>query len=137
MIAIICLDDRNGMCFNRRRQSRDACLRERVREMARGSRLWMAPYSAEQFSGEGDAPICVSESFLEETGEGDYAFVEDRALAPFADKLERLVVFRWNRVYPSDQYFDLELTKAPWRKTEEEDFSGTSHQRITMEVYVR
>ena len=137
MIAIICLDDRNGMCFNRRRQSRDACLRERAQEMAQVGRLRIAPYSAEQFSGEGDAPICASESCLEEAGEGDYAFVEDRALAPFADKLERLVVFRWNRVYPADRYFDLDLAKGPWRKTEAVDFPGKSHARITMEVYTR
>ena len=70
-------------------------------------------------------------------GSGDCVFVEDRALAPFAERLEQLVVFRWNRVYPGDRYLDLDLAKGPWRKTEEQDFPGKSHERITMEVYTR
>ena len=137
MVAIVCLDDKNGMCFNGRRQSRDVCLRSCVMDLAKGKRLWMSPYSAEQFAEAEGGQICVSTSFLEEAGPGDYAFVEDRALAPFAEKLEKLVVFRWNRVYPGDQYLDLDLTKGPWRKTEERDFPGKSHERITMEVSTR
>ena len=135
MIAIVCLDDRNGMSFNRRRQSRDACLRQKVLELAEGSRLWMSPYSAEQFGPEGEGRIHVSDSFLEKAGKGDYVFVEDRALAPFAAELEKLIVFRWNRMYPGDRYLDLDLTNGPWRKTSERDFPGKSHERITMEVY--
>lgn len=137
MIAVVCLDDKNGMSFNHRRQSQDACLRACVIDMAKGSRLWMAPYSAEQFGAEGAGQIRVSGSFLEEAGKGDYAFVEDRELAPFVDKLEKLVVFRWNRVYPGDRYLDLDLTGGAWHKKETRDFSGKSHERITMEVYVR
>ena len=137
MIAVVCLDDKNGMCFNHRRQSRDACLRSRVIAMARGSRLWMTPYSAEQFAGEDNGTICVSEACLEKAGKGDYVFVEDRALAPFAEKLEKLVVFRWNRTYPGDRYFDLDLSGGQWHKTETGDFPGKSHERITMEVYAR
>ena len=137
MIAIVCLDDRNGMCFNHRRQSRDACLRAWVMDMTKGSRLWMSPYSAEQFAREGEGKICVSEAFLEQAGKGDYVFVEDRLLAPWAEKVEKLVVFRWNRVYPGDQYFDLDLAEGQWHKTETRDFPGKSHERITMEVYTR
>lgn len=137
MIAIVCLDDRGGMGFNGRRQSRDARLRQKVLELTAGSRLWMAPCSAEQFGPEGAGRICVSAAFLEEAGSGDYVFVEDRALAPFAERLEQLVVFRWNRVYPADRYFDLDLTRGPWQKTEAVDFPGKSHRRTTMEVYTR
>ena len=68
MIAIVCLDDRDGMGFNGRRQSRDVRLREKVLEMAAGRRLWMAPCSADQFGPEGEGRICVSASFLEEAG---------------------------------------------------------------------
>ncbi len=137
MIAVVCLDDRNGMSFNHRRQSRDACLRRRLLDMTAGRRLWMSPGSAAQFSPEDADRLQVSETFLNEAGPGDYVFVEDRALAPFAEKLEKVVVFRWNRVYPGDQFLDLELTEEPWRRVETVDFPGKSHQRITMEVYAR
>ena len=137
MIAIVCLDDRNGMSFNCRRQSRDAWLCQKVLDMAQGNCLRMAPYSVDLFGlGEGNH-IKVSDSFLEEAGRGDYVFVEDRALAPYAEKLEKLVIFRWNRVYPVDRYFDLDLVNGPLHKTEEKDFLGKSHKRITMEVYTR
>ena len=92
---------------------------------------------AEQFAREGEGKICVSEAFLEQAGKGDYVFVEDRPLAPWAEKVEKLVVFRWNRVYPGDQYFDLDLAEGQWHKTETRDFPGKSHERITMEVYTR
>ena len=137
MIAIVCLDDRNGMCFNGRRQSRDARLRREVLDMAGGSRLWMSPYSAEQFAPEGGGEIRVSESFLAEAGRGEFVFVEDRPLAPWEGELEKLVVFRWNRVYPGDRYFDLDLSDGRWRRAEAVDFPGSSHERIPMEVYVR
>ncbi len=137
MIAIVCLDDKNGMSFNHRRQSRDVCLRTWVMEMTRGSRLWMSDYSAGQFSEKEREGIWVSNSFLEKAGEGDYVFVEDDALAPYERKVEKLVVFRWNRVYPGDRYFDLDLTGGQWHKAETRDFPGKSHKRITMEVYTR
>ena len=137
MVAIVCLDDRNGMEFHHRRQSRDSRLREWVLGMAKGRRLWMSPYSARQFAEEERESICVSDGFLEEAGEGDYAFVESCPLAPYEGKVEKLVVFRWNRLYPSDRYFDLNLAGGQWHRTETKDFSGTSHERITMEVYVR
>lgn len=137
MIAIVCLDDKNGMSFNHRRQSRDVCLRTWMMEMTRGSRLWMSDYSAGQFSEKEREGIWVSNSFLEKAGEGDYVFVEDDALAPYERKVEKLVVFRWNRVYPGDRYFDLDLTGGQWHKAETRDFPGKSHKRITMEVYTR
>ena len=36
MIVIACVDDRMGMLFNRRRQSQDAALRQRLLERAAG-----------------------------------------------------------------------------------------------------
>lgn len=137
MIAIVCLDDKNGMSFNHRRQSRDACLRREILALARGRRLWMVPYSAGQFDPEDAGRLSVSETFLEEAAPGDYVFVEDRPLAPFAERLEQLIIFRWNRVYPGDQYLDLPLAGGPWHKAESRDFPGKSHEKITMEVYTR
>ena len=63
MILILCLDDKNGMAFNRRRQSQDALAREKLLSLTAGAPLWMNAYSAKQF---GDAHgITVDEAFLE------------------------------------------------------------------------
>ena len=46
MIIMICLDDRGGMLFNKRRQSQDVLLRQQILTETAGGRLWMNSYSA-------------------------------------------------------------------------------------------
>lgn len=38
-------------------------------------------------------------------------------------------------MYPADLRLDIAL--EDWKKTEEEEFVGNSHEKITREVYVR
>ena len=45
MIVIVAVDDRNGMMFNRRRQSQDRVLREHILDMTVGKKLWMNHYT--------------------------------------------------------------------------------------------
>ena len=95
MILIVCLDDKNGMAFNRRRQSQDALAREKILSLTGGGPLWMNAYSTKQF---GDAPnIRVEEDFLQKAGPGEYAFAEFPPLSPIAKAVERIYVIRWNR----------------------------------------
>lgn len=51
----------------------------------------------------------MDESFLEKAGPGEPCFVEDRSVAPFAGRVERVVLYRWDRAYPADLYWDLSL----------------------------
>lgn len=132
MIAIVALDDRNGMMFNHRRQSQDRELRKHILNMVGSGKLWMNGYSAKLFEG---TPIIVDEDFLDKAQTGDYCWVEDKHLAPYADKLEQVVTFKWNRKYPGDFYFDLPLEQ--WSLVSTEEFSGSSHEKITKEVYER
>ena len=46
MIVITCLDQKNGMMFNHRRQSQDCVLREHVAKLVANVPLWMNHYSA-------------------------------------------------------------------------------------------
>lgn len=135
MIVIVCLDDKNGMMFNRRRQSQDRCLRERVIDMTAGKVLRMNQYSAEQFDLESISCAIVGDTFLENAVEGECCFVENVALAPYEKNIEKVIVFRWNRTYPSDFHLDLVLDDSSWELIETEEFSGYSHDVITMEVY--
>lgn len=135
MIVIVCLDDKNGMMFNGRRQSQDRCLRERIVDMTAGKVLRMNQYSAGQFDLKSVSGVVVGEAFLEEAGDGEYCFVENEALMPYEQNIEMLIVFRWNRIYPSDLRFDLVLDAGVWKLNETEEFSGYSHDVITMEVY--
>ena len=38
---------------------------------------------------------------------------------------------------PADQSFDLDLCGGNWKLSESDEFAGYSHERITMEVYLR
>lgn len=132
MIVMVCLDDRNGMLFNHRRQSRDKMLYAYIQHLTEGKRLWMNIYSAPLFADASNA--MVAEDFLEQAAQEDYCFVENVPLKHYEAKIQRLLVFRWNRVYPADMHLDL-LLDAQWHLVGQEEFAGNSHEKITMEVY--
>ena len=117
MRIIICLDDDNGMLFHDRRQSQDVKLRADVLQRLGERMLWMNAYSARQFADAEDARIHISDSFLEEA------------------QIQEVICYRWNRRYPSDVKLDLPL--EGWNVTEETEFAGKSHERITRTVYRR
>ena len=54
-----------------------------------------------------------------------------------ADRLEGLVLYRWNRRYPADAWLDVRPGPPGWTLARREEFSGHSHERITKEVYTR
>jgi len=82
----------------------------------------------------GQGRPCVGEGFLEKAGPGEPCFVEDRSVAPFAGRVERVVLYRWDRAYPADLYWDLSL--EGWTLARREEFPGFSHEIITKEVYI-
>ena len=133
MTLIVCVDDRLGMAFNGRRQSRDKAVCQDMLKLAAESRLWIEEGSRRLFEGL-EGPVCCAEDWTEQAQEGDFCFVENRPLAPLANKITTLVLYRWNRTYPADLRFDLPLEN--WRQTGVTEFPGTSHERITREVYV-
>lgn len=133
MIVIACVDDRMGMLFNRRRQSQDAALRQRLLERAAGRPVWMSEYSARQFASCPADNIRVSDRCADRAGTGELWFVEDGRELIGARGAEELVLYRWNRCYPGDVTFPWPLTG--WTLTETADFPGTSHEKITEEVY--
>ena len=133
MKIIVAVDDQNGMMFNHRRQSQDSVLRKRILELTEGSVLRMNAYSAKQFRGE-EERFEVSEQFLEEAKEGEYCFVENVPIQPYAEKVEEMIVCKWNRIYPSDRKLDLNPEHS-MKLERTEEFPGSSHEKITMEVW--
>ncbi len=137
MILIVAVDEDKGMMFNRRRQSKDRVLRERILSLAKGGKLWMNAYTRRQFPEDAQGEIIVDEKFLEKAGFGDYCFLENIPASPYEDRIEKIILFWWNRKYPSDTWFDIDLEGGGWKLSETREFSGSSHDKITEEVYVR
>lgn len=132
MILLACADDRFGMMFNQRRQSQDRLLREYILKMTDGAPLWMNAYSRKQFPE--NASILTDENFLGKAAPGDFCFAEDQELFPFRERIEKIILFRWNRIYPADFYFDRRLLENR-RMTKADEFPGSSHEKITREDY--
>lgn len=134
MILALCIDDCLGMAFNRRRQSRDSALCADLAAMAAESAIWMDPRSAPLFEGLG-ANIKTDSAFAEKAGAGEYCFMEFLSPAAYEGKIEKIILYRWNRRYPSDLKFDIDLSL--WRLESSSEFAGSSHEKITKEVYIR
>lgn len=135
MRVIVCLDDRNGMLFNRRRQSRDRRVVEDILRELGEKRLLVNGFSAPLFERAGER-IRVVDDPLAAAGREEVCFVENLPLAPWAAAIERLTVYRWNRVYPADMRLDLAL-ESGWHLVAASDFPGFSHEKITKEIYER
>lgn len=135
MIAIVCVDDSLGMMFNHRRQSSDSILRKKIIEISYGSVLWMNVYSFEQFSDCDNTKIITDEKFAEKAGAGEFCFAENTDLSEYSYKIEKLIIYKWNRKYPSDMKFNFPLDDFKCIKSC--DFKGSSHEKITEEVWVK
>lgn len=133
MIVIVCTEDRGGMLFNNRRVSKDRTVIQKILELSEGKKLWIHPFSEKLFEQEHPENCCVDENFLEKAGEGDICFVENQSLKGTEGRIEKLIVFGWNRAYPFDLKLDLDLEQM--EKTAEEEFAGYSHEKITRLQY--
>lgn len=130
MKIIACLDDNNGLLFNNRRQSRDRVVIEDILKDCHNSKLWINNFSKSLF----DSPhVNISEEFLNEACESEYCFIENVNLKPYEKYIDEIILYKWNRVYPTDFYFDINL--STWNLTQVTEFKGNSHERITKEVY--
>lgn len=136
MKLIVCLDDNGGMMFNNRRQSRDRILIEDIIRMTNGSRLYIAEYSKILFEGN-DANILIDDCMLDVACEGDFCFVENKPLSDRANEAEEIIIYRWNRRYPYDLVFDVDLEKEGFALIASYEFAGYSHEKITKEIYRR
>ena len=129
---IVCLDDAGGMMFNRRRQSRDRILiADMIRHVAK-SPLWVSPYSAPLF-GEDAPTLRVSPNPIEAAKKNDFCFVEDVPLPQTLDGVNEILIYRWNRLYPSDVRFVSDTSAFSLVETCE--FVGSSHDKITKEIW--
>lgn len=133
MIVAVCVDEKNGMMFHHRRQSQDRVLRENLLQECGEKKLYMNGYSGNLFKASGG--IVVSENFLGEAKEGEFCFVEDAVIEDYLQRIEAVILYKWNRRYPADVYFTLDLSDEKWMLERTEEFKGSSHERITKEVY--
>ena len=132
MHVIVCVDNQNGMLFNRRRQSRDRAVIADILQNKENRTLYISSFSRDLLP---DATVCPS--CPEHAQEDAVYFVEDQPLTPMLHHITKITVYRWNRDYPGDFYLDIDPLQAGFHVASQTDFPGYSHDKITKEVYVR
>ena len=130
MIIAACVDEAMGLQFNGRRQSRDRLMLDELERLAGGT-LRISPASEKLFLGRS---VYAGADYLSASAEGDLCFCEDVDYLAFADQIERIILFQWNRSYPADLYFSF---PGKWTPAGKRDFAGSSHEKITIEEYVK
>ncbi len=130
MNLIVITDERKGMSFNSRRQSRDKVLCEYILRLTHKN-IYMTEYSAKLFSQYGNN-ITVTDDFSN-LGSDDFVLLENISPSSLNAEFDLIYLFGWNKKYPADVYFDIDLSGALLASSNE--FEGNSHDKITCELY--
>ncbi len=131
MTAVVCLDNNNGLLFNNRRQSRDSEVISDIKELTKG-KILITPFSEQLFNGFGGEVIISRDGFTS-AEEDDFCFLENINPNDLKDKIKMLVVYYWNRSYPSDFLCTLDFNM--YKVCDTKDFAGNSHEKITRIIY--
>lgn len=131
MRLIICVDDKYGIQFNNRRQSRDAKVYIDILELIGSGRLIIGDYSRKLFNAFWNEQICIGSPEIAE--DGDYYFAEKTVPEDFT-QIDEVILYKWNRAYPASAYFP-ENVLGQYTLCGTKEFVGTSHEKITREVY--
>lgn len=134
MKIALCIDDDNGMMFNKRRQSRDSELIKDLISLAGERKILISPFSETLFSGYEDS-ITVCDDPVGAAGDEDICFIENIEPSVFEDKISGIILYRWNRRYPSDMKLSIDI--SGYKLKEQTEFPGSSHEKITREEYVK
>ena len=136
MKVIACISDGGGLLFAKRRVSRDSAVISDIEGVIGEEALFVSDYSYALFEESGVSTVCVSEPAVS-SGDGDFVFFEASGLSAYKDKIESIILYRWNRKYPFDTRLDIDPEKEGFTLTESIEFQGKSHEKITREIWER
>ena len=134
MTVFVCIDERGGMLFMKRRLSKDRLLTADVINSVGDGVLYISEFSEPLFA-DSDISVMSVPCPLDCAGDGDYVFVEAEKLKKHVDKIKTLVIYNWNRRYPFDVSIDIEPLSLGFKLAETHEFKGHSHDKITKEIY--
>ena len=135
MTVIFCLDDNRGMLFNNRRLSRDAMVFEYIKTYLKGA-LQINEFSEKLVASSG-INYELFKNFVTKPDFETIYYIENVSVKEHLDKIDRIIVYWWNRKYPSDVVLDFDPIEFGYNSTSIYEFSGKSHEKITREIFER
>ena len=133
LTVAVTVDDKMGIAFNKRRQSRDKLLIEDLCKYTDGD-IYVTSYSAALFEDFNDRIKIVVDP-IRQCPDGGLCFLELTDIAEHIDNITQLIIYRWNKVYPSDKKLGINITESKLKLISSCDFIGKSHDKITKEIY--
>ena len=136
MTVILTVEDRGGMLFMKRRLSKDRLPTLDIVNMVGDGILYINEFSEALFF-DSDISVLSVPDPLSSAAEQDFVFIENLPLAEHIERVDKLIIYKWNRAYPFDTAIDVTPIECGFTLAESYDFEGYSHKKITREVYTR
>ena len=129
MTYICCVDDYASLSFNKRRNSSDRFVIEDIINTVGEAPLRVDAYTAKLFRDKQVPSLIVDDDCLENARDGEFVFVERQNPSAYLKAGDQLILYHWNRHYPSDNRLNL----TGWNTLEitTGEFAGYSHEKIT------
>lgn len=131
--VILTVDDKDGVSFDGKRQSRD---REIVKDICSSldCKIYLTEYSSRLFGDFKDRTEICDNPILK-CPDGAAAFLEGHPIGPYIESIGKVILYKWNKVYPADDFFDAREVLEAGSLITSLEFNGFSHEKITKEVY--
>ena len=133
MKFIVCVDDRGGVLFNHRRVSSDRLVISNIMAYIGEAPLYVSEYSHKLFPDSEQLRLLTDLSAVEADA---YVFLEDTLPECGLEQAGEVVVYHWNRLYPSDVQLPVSELRKRGSMHSVIEFKGNSHDKITREVYM-
>ena len=130
MKYIVCVDDNLGVSLFNKRQSFDENLLKDIKNIIGDDKLLVSEYTYNLFLKYNLENNVYTEKDLYEY---NYTFKEVDNLSNY--DISNIIIYRWNRLYPSDNKLSIDLTN--YTSLNKYEFIGTSHEKITREEMIR
>ena len=133
MTLVICLDQKGGMLFNKRRQTLDYEIVDQICKIG-GDSLYISPFSEGYFKGK---TVKVVGNPLQDAPTNATVFIEDTDALPYVKGIDKIIFFRWSEIYPTDYKISFNPTEVGFRALGEIKFSTKVHKDVKKEIYKR
>jgi hypothetical protein len=131
MIVICCVDERNGMSFEGRRNAQDRRMRDDVRTLF--PCLSMDAYAYGLY---GKDDVKCDYEICEDLRDSHYpCILETTPPSAYEDKIEKIVLYQWHNRYPATVTMDIDLHDEKWECVDHYCFEGSSHEKITRAIF--
>lgn len=132
MVIVACIDKLGNIALNTNGQINHLIFLVRLKMISNEALLYMSYNSYLQF---GCYPmIMIDDNFLDIAGEDSYCFVEDTDITPYIDRIDKIILYKWNKKFSSKLKFDNSILNK-FNIVSQKSFYGDHFLKISEEVY--